>query len=98
MGQIGRTLLVLLLCAGFSGAAMAAEKGAQKGHGKDIKSMSQEQQIKIAQSAAPARISKEATIMVFGQDGKLTRSEKRKQWIHVHPDRQFSAGSGSNVL
>jgi len=89
MGQIGRTLLVLLLCAGFSGAAMAAEKGAKKGHGKDIKAMSQEQQIKIAQSAAPARISKEATIMVFGQDGKLTEAKKGSNGFTCIPTVNF---------
>ena len=89
MGQIGRTLLVLLLCTGFSGAAMAAEKGAKKGHGKDITAMSQEQQIKIAQSAAPARISKEATIMVFGQDGKLTEAKKGSNGFTCIPTVNF---------
>ena len=54
MGQIGRTLLMLLLSASLSGTVTAAEKGATKGHGKDVKAMSQEQQVKLAESAAPA--------------------------------------------
>jgi hypothetical protein len=89
MGQTGRTVLMLLLCAGLSGTAMAAEKGAKKGHGKDIKAMSQEQQIKIAESAAPARISKDATIMVYGQDGKLTEARKGSNGFTCIPTVNF---------
>lgn len=38
--------------------------------------MSKGEQIKIAESAAPARISKDATIMVYGTDGKLMEAKK----------------------
>jgi hypothetical protein len=89
MGQIGRALLALLLCAAIGGTAMAGEKRAIKTHGKDVKAMSQEQQIKIAQSAAPARISKEATIMIFGQDGKLTEAKKGSNGFTCIPTVNF---------
>lgn len=56
--------------------AIAAEKGQKKGGGKDLQSMSQEEQIKLAQSAAPPHISKEATVMVVGPDGKLMEVKK----------------------
>jgi hypothetical protein len=76
MKQFIRILLTGVLCLSVSMVAMAAEKGRKKGSVKDLKSMSQEEQIKIAQSAAPPHISKEATVMVVGPDGKLVEAKK----------------------
>ena len=66
---------------------MAAEKEQKKSAGKDLKAMSQDEQIKLAQSAAPAHISRDATIMVVGQDGKLT---KRKRAVTALPASRVS--------
>src|SRR5688500_4316461 len=89
MGKTGRTVLMLLLSAGIAGTAMAAEKGAKKGHGKDVKAMSQEQQVKLAESGAPARISKNAAVMVYGRDGKLTEARKGSNGFTCIPTVNF---------
>lgn len=44
--------------------------------GKDVKSVSKEEQIKLAQSAAPPHISNDATVMVIGGDGKMVEAKK----------------------
>ncbi len=76
MRHLIRILLTGVLCLSVSMVAMAAEKGQKKGSAKDLKSMPQEEQIKIAQSAAPPHISKEATVMVVGPAGKLVEAKK----------------------
>ena len=76
MRQVIRIAGIVVVCLSISVVAIAADKGHKKSSGKDLKSMSQEEQIKIAQSAAPAHISKDATIMVVGEDGKLTEAKK----------------------
>ena len=43
---------------------------------KDIKAMSEKDQTALALSAAPARISKDAGVMIYGADGKLTEAKK----------------------
>ncbi|HZC68657.1 MAG TPA: hypothetical protein VE201_08580, partial [Nitrospirales bacterium] len=49
----------------------ASEEGQKKGGGpKGVKSMPQEEQIGLALSAAPPHIAKDATVLVFGEDGK----------------------------
>jgi hypothetical protein len=49
-----------------------------EGHpkGKGIQGMSKEKLIKLAESAAPAEISKEATIMIPDEQGKLVEARK----------------------
>jgi hypothetical protein len=89
MAQIGRMLLFIVLGASVTATAIAAEKGGKKGHGKDVKTMSQEQQIKLAESAAPTRISKEATIMVYGPDGKLAEARKGSNGFTCIPTVNF---------
>jgi hypothetical protein len=89
MAQIGRMLLFVVLGASVTATAIAAEKGGKKGHGKDVKTMSQEQQIKLAESAAPTRISKEATIMVYGPDGKLAEARKGSNGFTCIPTVNF---------
>jgi hypothetical protein len=41
---------------------------------KDVKSLSEGEQVKLALSAAPAHLVKEVDVMVYGADGKLTES------------------------
>lgn len=51
-----------------------AEKKAKAG--KSVEEMSDEQLIKLAQRGAPPTVSKEATIQVLGEDGKLRELKK----------------------
>jgi hypothetical protein len=61
---------ILAACLGASVDAEA--KGSKKKHaGKEVKAMSSQDQIKLALSAAPASVAKDATALVFGEDGKL---------------------------
>ena len=77
-------LSVVLLCAGVTTTAIAAEKHQMKGQG--IKGMSQEQLMKLAMSAAPAHISGDATIMIPGEDGKLVEVKKGSNGFTCIPD------------
>jgi hypothetical protein len=43
---------------------------------KDVKAMSEKDQTMLALSAAPARVSKAAGVMIYGADGKLTEVRK----------------------
>jgi len=43
---------------------------------KDVKAMSEKDQTALALSAAPSRISKDAGVMIYGADGKLTEAKK----------------------
>ncbi len=57
--------------------ATAGDKPSNKGATvKEVKAMSEKDQTAIALSAAPAHISKEAGIMIYGADGKLTETKK----------------------
>lgn len=57
--------------------AYSGEKHAKKGSTvKEVKTLSEKEQTALALSAAPARISKDAGVMIFGADGKLTEVRK----------------------
>lgn len=57
--------------------AFAADKPARKGTSvKEVKAMSVQEQTVLALSGAPQHISKDAGVMVFGTDGKLTEARK----------------------
>ena len=57
--------------------APAGDKpSAKKSTVKDVKAMSEKDQTTLALSAAPARISKDAGVMIYGADGKLTEAKK----------------------
>jgi hypothetical protein len=51
-------------------------KGGRKNGAKAPRTMSQEELIKLAQSAAPPHISKDAGVMLPGEDGKLVEVRK----------------------
>lgn len=53
--------------------AALAKKGSTV---KEVKSMSEKDQTALALSAAPAHIAKEAGVMIYGADGKLTEARK----------------------
>jgi len=74
--MIARSLVAALsLTVGFSGVlhAMADKKPATV---KDVKSLSEHEQVKLALSAAPSHITKAASIMIYGTDGTLTETKK----------------------
>jgi len=55
----------------------AADKSSKKGTTvKEVKAMSEKEQTALAISAAPPHIAKEAGIMIYGADGKLTETKK----------------------
>ena len=57
--------------------ASAGDKpSAKKSTVKDVKAMSEKDQTALALSAAPAPISKDAGVMIYGADGKLTEAKK----------------------
>ena len=64
----------------FAAVSMAGMKG------KDVKSMSKEEQIKLAQSAAPDYISKDATVMMQDKDGKTIEAKKGTNGFTCFPD------------
>jgi len=43
---------------------------------KDVTSLSEHEQVKLALSAAPFHITKDASVMIYGTDGKLTETKK----------------------
>jgi hypothetical protein len=58
-------------------AAFPGDKPAKKGSTvKDVKAMSEKDQTALALSAAPAHITKDAGVMIYGTDGKLTEVKK----------------------
>ena len=65
MNRLLALVFTVILVIGFAELSMAGMKGKPQG-----------EQIKVAQSAAPAPISKDATIMVIGEDGKLVEAKK----------------------
>jgi hypothetical protein len=70
-----RWFSLLIVC------VLLVPEGAWAGSGKkssvkDVKAMSEKDQTALALSAAPARIAKEAGVMIYGADGKLTEVKK----------------------
>lgn len=72
MKSIIRTAFVVVVCLSLASFVIAGEKAQKRGKAmKDVKSMSSEEQIKLALSAAPPHIAKDAAVLVFGEDGNL---------------------------
>lgn len=66
--------------------SFAAGKQASKpGTVKEVKAMSSSEQTTLALSAAPPSISKEAGVMVYGEDGKLTETKKSENGFTCIP-------------
>lgn len=75
----------------FGGAVALAEEGHKMGEmgmtaKGGIRSKSKEEQIKVALSAAPAEIAKDATVKVYGADGKLIEVKKGTNGFVCYPD------------
>ena len=64
-----------VLAVGFSGLPhVTADK--KPATVKDVKSLSEHEQVKLALSAAPFHITKDASVMIYGTDGKLTETKR----------------------
>lgn len=65
--------LIGIACAAmfFLGLVNHVTAGEKRKASQDVKSMSQDEQIKLALSAAPLRIAQDAAVLVLGEDGKL---------------------------
>jgi hypothetical protein len=80
-GWVFRSIVVSFVALGVAGTSMAADKG-----GSPISKMSKEELIKLAMSAAPPEISKDATIMIPGPDGKMVEAKKGTNGFTCFPD------------
>ena len=71
-------LTILVACTLIMPAiSTAGDKPSKKGATvKEVKAMSEKDQTALALSGAPAHIAKEAGIMIYGADGKLTETKK----------------------
>jgi len=71
-------LTVLIACSLLTAAiAAVGEKPSMDGVAvKEVKAMSEKDQTALALSAAPVHIAKEAGIMIYGAEAKLTETEK----------------------
>ena len=77
-------LLVLLMV--FSQAVPQEASASEKGKTTDIKKAARDAQIEMAMNAAPASVSMDATIMVFGPDGTLVEAKKGTNGFTCIPD------------
>jgi hypothetical protein len=75
-----RNMMITVLIASvltMPAMTIAGDKPSKKGDTvKEVKAMYEKEQTALALRAAPEHIAKEAGIMVFGQDGKLTETKK----------------------
>jgi hypothetical protein len=65
--------------------ADAGQQAGKKGAVKEVKSLSEAEQTKLALSAAPSHIAKEAGVMIYGPDGKLTETRKSQNGFTCIP-------------
>jgi len=73
-----RTLLIGVAWLSVVGLGIAGEKGAGKAAGAtDLKAMSQDEKIKLALSAGPAHLAKDAGVMLPDESGKLVEVKKK---------------------
>jgi hypothetical protein len=79
--------LIMMVAACFVPAlADAGPQAGKKAAGmKEVKSLSEAEQTKLALSAAPSHIAKEAGVMIYGPDGKLTETKKSQNGFTCIP-------------
>lgn len=86
MKRVLVTIGMIVFALSFTLSLDAAEKGKGKKEKKGIKEMSQKELIKLALSAAPEHISKEAAVMVPGADGKMVEAKQGTNGFTCIPD------------
>lgn len=77
---------VIFLCVAVSILSVVFLSLAGDAGESPIKKMSRQELIKLAMSAAPSQISKEATILIPGEDGKLVEAKKGTNGFTCIPD------------
>lgn len=86
----GALIIAAAMALSLAANAAAAEKKAMKGMMKSnepaIKNMSRDEMIKTALSAAPAHISRDATVLVPGEGGKWVEAKKGTNGFTCIPD------------
>ncbi len=86
MKSLMRMAFVVVLGLGLVNVVMAGVKTQGKGKAaKEVPSMSQEEQITLALSAAPPHIAKDAAVLVFGADGKLKEGKQGTNGVTCIP-------------
>ena len=81
MKYFQRMILVVLFLMGLTSLSIAMEKGQSP-----IKGMSKEALVKLALSAAPKGIAKDAAVMIPGEDGKMIEAKKGSNGFTCFPD------------
>jgi hypothetical protein len=81
MKYFQRMILVVLFLMGLTSLSIAMEKGQSP-----IKGMSKEALVKLALSAAPPKIAKDAAVMIPGEDGKMIEAKKGSNGFTCFPD------------
>ena len=85
--QIFNLVSIIVLVLGTAPFSMAEEGHKMAAPAKaPVRTMSKDEQIKIALSAAPAPIAKEAGVMVYGEEGKLVEAKKGTNGFTCVPD------------
>jgi len=81
MRNVKHVLAVAVVTTGLAGSlsVLADNKS-------PIPTMSKDELIKLAMSAAPPNISKDATVMIPGEDGKLTEAKRGGNGFTCMPD------------
>lgn len=87
MKTTGRSLIVMTFLASFFAAASAADDGMKMKKGPSDKEL-----IASAMSAAPAAVSKNATIVAMGADGKMRELRKGTNQFTCMPDDPNTPG------
>lgn len=81
MYNVKRALAVAGMAVGLLGSSLAVAESKSP-----IPTMSKDDLIKLAMSAAPARISKDATVMIPGEGGKMVEAKKGTNGFTCLPD------------
>jgi hypothetical protein len=81
MRHFQQLTLAFFLLIGFTTLSIAEEKGQSP-----IRGMSKEELIKLALSAAPPKIAKEASVMIPGENGKMVEAKKGTNGFTCFPD------------
>jgi hypothetical protein len=81
------SLLSIISCAlaGLPSDAYATPKKGKGASVKEVKTMSEKEQMALALRAAPPHIAKEAGVLVFGKDGILTEVKKSENGFSCIP-------------
>jgi hypothetical protein len=69
-------VMIIVLRVFVPSVADAGAEGSKTASTKEVKNMSEQEQTALALSGAPAHIAKQAGVMIYGPDGRLTEIKK----------------------